>query len=112
MEVIVMIPVVEESPVKSKGNNRPVKNVNARRAPEPTKSKPPPSNPAPQPATKATRPTPNADGPPVGVYMTMNDIAELVKAVKETASGNAQNHPSNNTTVVSQGTLGDFRICV
>jgi hypothetical protein len=78
---------LDESPIKSKPR-RNSRTINPTRPPEPAKPKPSsqkslPQNFANKQPKKTNKVTFHDDSSPVGVFMTMDEISELVKAVKE-----------------------------
>ncbi len=81
---------------------------NANRPIEPQKnqlnnSKAPVQNGTNKPATKTEQPANkarvNEDGSTLGVYMTMDELAELVKAVKDNAKSKTKNFSNNNLSI-------------
>jgi hypothetical protein len=68
--------------------------------PKPINQKPPPHNLSNKSMKKANKVTFNDDPSTVGVFMTMDEISELVKAVKE-----SNQNPNNTTVTETQGIL-------
>jgi hypothetical protein len=97
---------LDESPIKpkSKRSNHP---ITTPRLPEQPKSKPTSQKPLPQNQSnkqpkKTNKVTFSDDKSTVGVFMTMDEISELVKAVKETTQAH------ENKTTESKGRMIDF----
>lgn len=101
---------LDESPIKpkSKRSNHP---ITTPRLPEQPKSKPTSQKPLPQNQSnkqpkKTNKVTFSDDKSTVGVFMTMDEISELVKAVKETTQAH------ENKTTESKGRMINFAMLI